>query len=77
MPDPSVYKNQQAMHFGTHLHMQGIHPDDLDSMDKNELAEHAMKAGLGRVPQDDMKAMTKSYMQKLAAPPLDDPFAGL
>ena len=76
MPDPSVYKNQQAMHFGTHLHMQGIHPDDLDSMSADQLAAHATRAGLGRVPKSDVLDLAKQHMRGLASPP-DDPFAGL
>jgi hypothetical protein len=77
MPDPSIYQNQQAMHFGTHLHMQGVKHEDLDTMPADQLAAHATRAGLSRVPKGDTLEMTKSYMQKLAKPAPADPFAGL
>lgn len=77
MADASVYKNHAAMSFGTHLHAKGVTADDLDTMSPSELSSHATTAGLGRVPSGEMLEMTKSYMKKLAAPPLDDPFAGL
>jgi hypothetical protein len=77
MADASVYRNHTAMNFGTHLHMQGVSHEDLDTMPADQLAAHATRAGLGRVPSGETLEMTKSYMKKLAAPPLDDPFAGL
>jgi hypothetical protein len=77
MADASVYRNHTAMGFGAHLHQKGITADDLDNMTSAELSSHATTAGLGRVPSGETLEMTKSYMKKLAAPPLDDPFAGL
>jgi hypothetical protein len=77
MADPNVHQQRTAMHFGTHLHMQGVRAEDLDDMPEADLARHAMTAGLGRVPNTAVRSMAKEYMSGLAQPMTDDPFAGL
>lgn len=76
MPEPNVYQHQQAMHLATHLHHQGVSADEVDTMSSDQLADHAVRAGLGRVPKGDSLEWVKQHMKGLATP-VDDPFAGL